>query len=187
MVCHRWERSFPGQNTGNTFLRTLLCTLKLMKYCQIDEISSLEPGKKLVARRTLRAQEDYLLDHFPRFPVMPGVMMLEALHQAAIWLIRTGDDFASPLVLLREARNVKFGDFLSPGETLEITAEAIKREGTRTTVKAAGQKGGRVTVSARLILEQCDSGDPDYLGTDADIRARNRAQFTKLFGDPAAS
>ena len=154
-----------------------------MKYCQIDEIVSLQPGEKLVAQRTLRPGEDYLQDHFPRFPVMPGVMMLEALHQAAIWLVRTGDDFRSPLVLLREARSVKFGDFLSPGETLQITAQAIKSDGRLTTVKATAEKAGRVTVSARLILEQCESGDPEYLGTDDDIRTRIRAQFTKLFGE----
>lgn len=154
-----------------------------MKYCQIDEITSLEPGKKLVATRKLRAEEDYLLDHFPRFPVMPGVMMLEALHQAAIWMIRTGDDFQSPMVLLKEARSVKFGDFLSPGETLQITVEAIKQQGNRTTVKATGQKEGRVTVSARLIMEQSDSGDPDRLGTDNEIRTRSKAQFKKLFGE----
>jgi 3-hydroxyacyl-[acyl-carrier-protein] dehydratase len=98
--------------------------------------------------------------------------------------VRTGDDFRSPLVLLREARSVKFGDFLAPGEILQITAQAIKRDGNRTTVKATGEKQGRVTVSARLILEQCDSGDPDDLGTDDDIRQRSRAQFTKLFGNP---
>ena len=82
-----------------------------MKYRQLDQITSIQPGKMLTARRTLRDDEEYLLDHFPRFAVMPGVMMLEALHQAAIWLVRTGDDFRTPLVLLREVRSVKFGDF----------------------------------------------------------------------------
>ena len=79
-----------------------------MKYRQLDRILSLVPGKRIVAERTLRAEEEYLKDHFPRFPVMPGVMMLEALHQAAIWMIRVGDDFQHPIVLLREVRNVKF-------------------------------------------------------------------------------
>ncbi len=154
-----------------------------MKYCQIDKITSLQPGKKLVGERTLRADEQHLEDHFPNFPVMPGVMMLEALHQAAVWLIKTGDHFESPLVLLREVRSVKFGDFLGPGETLQITAESIKEVGNLTTVKAVATKEGRVTVSARLILERCTSGDPKRLGTDDDIRRRSKKQFRELFGD----
>lgn len=156
-----------------------------MKYRQIDRITSLVPGKKLTAERMLRADEEYLLDHFPRFPVMPGVMMLESLHQAAVWLIKTGNNFQSPLVLLREVRSVKFGDFLAPGETLEITAESIKEDGNRTTVKATARKQGRVTVTARLILESCGSGDPHGLGTDEDVRRRSEKQFRELFGDVA--
>lgn len=156
-----------------------------MKYRQIDKITSLEPGKKLVGERTLKADEEYLNDHFPNFPVMPGVMMLEALHQAAIWLIRTGDEFQSPLVLLREVRGVKFGDFLAPGETLEIIAESIKEDGNLTTVKATATKQGRVTVTARLVLERCSSNDAAWLGTDDDIRRRSEQQFRELFGNVA--
>ena len=154
-----------------------------MKYCQLDRITSLQPGVRLTAERTLRADEEYLKDHFPRFPVMPGVMMLEALQQAAMWMIRTGDDFRAPLVLLREVRGVKFGDFLSPGETLQITAESIKTDGNRTTVKATATKQGRTTVSARLILERCGTGDPEHLGSDEDVRSRSEKQFHELFGD----
>ena len=113
--------------------------------------------------------------------------MLEALHQAALWMIRTGDDFQSPLVLLREVRNVKFGDFLSPDQTLEITAEVIKEKDNLTTVKASAAKGDRVTVSARLILERCSSGDPERIGTDEDVRRRLRKQFHELYGDIASS
>ncbi len=154
-----------------------------MKYRQLDRIVALEPGQRLVAVRTLRADEEYLRDHFPRFPVMPGVMMLEALHQAAVWMIRVDDDFASPLVLLREVRNVKFGDFLSPGETLQITAEKVKEDGGVITVKANAEKNGRVTVSARLILERSGSNEPAETGTDNDLRRRVKEQFHNLFGD----
>jgi 3-hydroxyacyl-[acyl-carrier-protein] dehydratase len=86
-------------------------------------------------------------------------------------------------VLLREVRGVKFGDFLSPGETLEITAESIKTVGNRTTVKATATKQGRTTVSARLILERCGTEEPERLGTDEDVRARSQKQFHELFGD----
>lgn len=154
-----------------------------MKYRQLDKITSLVPGKSITATRTLRAEEEYLKDHFPRFPVMPGVMMLEALHQAAVWLIRTGDGFSSSLVLLRECRGVKFGDFLTPGETLTITAEAIKDDGEQVTVKATAMKGERVTVSARLVLARCKSDDPARLETDEDVRKRAETQFRELFDD----
>ena len=153
-----------------------------MKYRQIDQITSLEPGKKLTATRTLRADEEYLNDHFPRFPVMPGVMMLEALHQAAMWLVRAGDQFESPLVLLREVRSVKFGDFLSPGDTLEVTAEVVKEVDNKTTVKAMATKDGRTTVTARLVLERTVTGDPEFIGTDKDVRERSKLQFEELFG-----
>jgi 3-hydroxyacyl-[acyl-carrier-protein] dehydratase len=156
-----------------------------MKYRQIDRITSLQPGKMLTAERTLRADEPYLKDHFPRFPVMPGVMMLESLCQAAVWLVKTGDNFQSPLVLLREVRSVKFGDFLCPGETLQITAESIKQEENRTTVKATAKKGDRVTVTAKLVLERCGSGEPDGTRTDERIRQLSEDQFRELFGDIA--
>ncbi|MFK8111993.1 MAG: 3-hydroxyacyl-ACP dehydratase FabZ family protein [Rubripirellula sp.] len=163
-----------------------MSTPRPMKYRQIERITSLEPGKRLVGERTMRADEEYLLDHFPNFPVMPGVMMLEALHQAAVWLIKTGDNFQSPLVLLREVRSVKFGDFLGPGETLQIVAEAIKESGNLTTVKATATKDGKVTVSARLILERCTSDDPAHIETDQDVRRRSEKQFRELFGDVAS-
>jgi 3-hydroxyacyl-[acyl-carrier-protein] dehydratase len=155
-----------------------------MKYRQIDKITSLEPGLRLTATRTLRADEEYLKDHFPRFPVMPGVMMLEALHQAAVWLVRTGDHFQSPLVLLREVRGVKFGDFLAPGNTLEVTVETVRQEGNLTTVKATATKLGRTTVAAKLVLEKTPTGDPEHVGTDQDVRDRVEKQFHELYSIP---
>ena len=154
-----------------------------MRFRQIDSITELVPGQRIVARRTLRAEEDYLRDHFPHFPVMPGVMMLEACYQAAMWMVRTGEDFAHPLVMMREVKQVKFGDFLAPGETLEITAETVKEEGSRVTVKVVARKGERTTVSARLILEkQLTNFDP-RLEADADISSLARHQFKQLFGE----
>lgn len=156
-----------------------------MKYSQLDRIILLEPGQRLVGERTLDADEEYLQDHFPRFPVMPGVMMLEALHQASVWLIRMTPGFDDALVLLREVRNVKFGDFLSPGETLTVEAEIFKVDGAITTVKAVARKGERTTVAARLILESCSSGDPGHLDTDSDLQRLAREQFFQLYGDCA--
>ncbi|QDV15379.1 3-hydroxyacyl-[acyl-carrier-protein] dehydratase FabZ [Rosistilla oblonga] len=156
-----------------------------MRYSQLDEIVALQPGIQLIARRTLHASEDYLLDHFPRFPVMPGVMMLEALYQAAMWMVRTGEDFASPHVFLVEAKSVKFGDFLCPGETLEIKADKFKEDGPLVTVKAQATKGDKVTVSARLILERSGSEASPH-NNDDDTRRFVREQFFNMFGDQPA-
>lgn len=153
-----------------------------MRYNQLDSIVEVVPGQRLVARRTLRAEEDYLRDHFPKFPVMPGVMMLESLFQAAMWLVRIEDGFSSALVTLKEAKNVKFGDFLAPGETLEITAEWGKIEGRLVSVKASARKENRLTVAARLVLEKTSTGDPDRLQTDDFIQKYSKLQFSRLFG-----
>jgi 3-hydroxyacyl-[acyl-carrier-protein] dehydratase len=153
-----------------------------MKYCQLDRIVELEPGKRLVAQRTLRPDEEYLQDHFPKFPVMPGVMMLEALYQAAVWMVRTGEDFASPLVLLKEAKGVKFGDFLVPGETLDIIVQVTKEDGNLVAVKAVAEKGGKASVTARLVLEKCSTKLPERLGTDGHMRKLTREKFDRLFG-----
>ncbi|MEM0926730.1 MAG: 3-hydroxyacyl-ACP dehydratase FabZ family protein [Planctomycetota bacterium] len=156
-----------------------------MKYRQLDRIVSLDPGKRIVAERTLRPEEEYLRDHFPRFPVMPGVMMLEALHQAAVWMIRSGDEFTTPIVHLREVRNVKFGDFLSPDETLRITADFLKESDGIVTVKAIAEKDDRVTVSARLLLERSSSNEPPETGTDKDVLERVKKQFHTLYDTDA--
>ena len=153
-----------------------------MKYNQLDRIVELVPGERLVAERTLRADEEYLADHFPKFPVMPGVMMLEALHQAAIWMVRSGGDFTDPLVMLKEVRGVKFGDFLCPGETLRVKVQRTKEEGALVSVKASGEKAGRTTVLARLVLEKCSTGTRNSAETDQILRDLSRIRFEELFG-----
>lgn len=136
-----------------------------MRFRQIDRITLLEPGKRIEAELTLTGDEDYLRDHFPRFPVMPGVLMLESLYQAANFLVRATDGFQCGLVLLREAKNVKFADFMQPGQTLSVTAEILKQEQHSYLVKAAGQKGDTLAVSGRLRIECLPNakGQPDIV------------------------
>lgn len=156
-----------------------------MKYNQLDRIVELVPGERLIGERTLRADEEYLADHFPKFPVMPGVMMLEALHQAAAWMVRTGSNFADPLVLLKEVKSVKFGDFLCPGDTLIVKVQRTKQDGPLVSVKASGEKGGRTTVLARLVLEKCSTPNGSACDTGEILRRNFRKKFEELFGPVA--
>ncbi len=58
-----------------------------MKFLLVDRIESIQPGQRIVTTKALTLAEEYLADHFPAFPVMPGVLMLEALVQSAAWLV----------------------------------------------------------------------------------------------------
>jgi 3-hydroxyacyl-[acyl-carrier-protein] dehydratase len=162
-----------------------------MQLNQLDKIVDYIPWQRLTAVKHLSGQERYLQDHFPNFPVMPGVLMLEALFQASACLVRLSSDFATPLVVLKEVRNSKFADFMRPGDTLEIEVEVVGKTETTVQLKASGKKGETVAVSARLVLELMplpelsnpqigDSMAPQ--APDGLVRLATRAQHHQLFG-----
>lgn len=125
----------------------------------IDQITELTPDRHVRAVRQLRATEGYLADHFPKFPVLPGVLMLEAMYQAAYWLVHQSERFAHSLVTLKEARNIKFTGFVKPGQELMVVADIKKREGNRTSLAARGDVDGKTVVSARLVVESAELTD----------------------------
>jgi 3-hydroxyacyl-[acyl-carrier-protein] dehydratase len=154
-----------------------------MRFSLIDRIIALEPGKRIVAVKALSSAEEYLQDHFPKFPVMPGVMMLEALHQASAWLIRKTEDFAPTIVLLKEAKNVKYSDFVEPGQVLTVTAEILKQDDQTTTLKAEGTVNGRSAVVARLVLQRMTFSQQSPPRSELDPYARRcqQEQFQMLY------
>jgi 3-hydroxyacyl-[acyl-carrier-protein] dehydratase len=162
-----------------------------MRFTLLDRIVELEPGRRVKAVKALALAEEYLADHFPAFPVMPGVLMLEAMTQAGSWLIRAGEDFAHSIVVLKEARNVKYSNFVAPGQTLTVTAEIIGQDERLTKLKAQGTVDGDVQLSGRLILERYNLAD-EGLGTPSDderVRSELRRLFALLFrpnGKPVA-
>ena len=153
-----------------------------MRFCLVDRIEHLEVGKQISAVKALSLAEEYLGDHFPGFPVMPGVLMLEAMTQTAAWLVRAGEDFAHSMVVLKEARGVKYGQFVEPGQTLHLTAEIVSQTDRETTVKARGMVDGRVTVQGRLTLERYDLAEtaPEHALTDSLLKQHFRALFALL-------
>ena len=102
-----------------------------MRFTLIDRIDAFEAGKSLRGSKFLALGEEYLADHFPSFPVMPGVLMLEALVEAAAWLWRATSQFEHSVIVLREAKNVKYGTFMQPGRKMEFTVEVLKDRRTK--------------------------------------------------------
>ncbi|MDR2754314.1 MAG: beta-hydroxyacyl-ACP dehydratase [Planctomycetaceae bacterium] len=134
-----------------------------MYFSLIDRIESLELGKRIVATKSLSLSEEYLKDHFPNFPVMPGVLMLEALTQASAWLIRVSENFTHSIVVLKEVGNVKFARFVQPGQTLTITASIVKEDGELVKLKTEGSIDGQINLKAQIVLIRYNLSDIDPL------------------------
>lgn len=158
-----------------------------MRFTIVDRVLDLQPGVKITTVKALSMAEEYLADHFPRFPVMPGVLMLEAMTQAGAWLVRVSEDFAHSVVLLKEARNVKYADFVEPGQVLQVTAEIVKQDDRLTHLKAQGVVDGKMAVSARLVLERFNLADqrPEMAETDQYVKQHLRDQLAVIYRSEA--
>ncbi len=93
----------------------------------VDRVQSLLPGKRIETERELRPDEAYFQGHFPGTPVMPGVLIVDALAQTAgllhgLTLRLAGDPAAEPTFLVLASANVKFLDLARPGDVLTMTA-----------------------------------------------------------------
>jgi 3-hydroxyacyl-[acyl-carrier-protein] dehydratase len=122
-----------------------------VKFNLIDKIEEVSESR-LVAVKYVSLAEDYLADHFPTFPVLPGVLMLEAMTQAAGWLLHRNSGFAKSMAVLKEAKNVKYGTFVAPGNALRVEVEVVKISESGGLFKAAGSVNGNSAVSARLEM-----------------------------------
>lgn len=164
-----------------------------MRFNLIDRIVEVKPGETLRAVKNLTLGEEYLADHFPTFPVMPGVLMLQTLVEAASWLLRITDDFKHSVVVLREVRNIKYGNFMEPGKQLVVQVEMQERQGDRVTFRGKGESEGQSTVNARFTLASYNLRDrgavlqhnDDQLIEHLRRRAALLQQWPLLVGSPA--
>lgn len=90
-----------------------------MKFILIDRVLALEESR-ITAVKQVSLAEEYLADHFPTFPVLPGVLMIETMAQAARRLIAARGGIAGGRHVLGEVKALKFGSFVRPGEALEV-------------------------------------------------------------------
>lgn len=121
-----------------------------MRFVLLDEILELEPGRRALARKVFPPDDDYLADHFPGFPVVPGVLLTEAIGQTGGWLILHHLAFAR-LVLLVMVQHAKFRQIVLPGQEVQLEAELETAGEVDFVARGRARVGRRTVAEARLV------------------------------------
>lgn len=154
-----------------------------MRFILIDKVVSLEAGKQIKAVKNVSLSEEYLADHFPTFPVLPGVLLLEGLIESASWLVRKSENFTHSMILLEQARNVKYKSFLAPGAQIQYTIDAKTIEENVSSFVGIGVSQGQRIVEARLGLRHFNLADDDsaMVAVDAKVIENMKKRWKILF------
>jgi 3-hydroxyacyl-[acyl-carrier-protein] dehydratase len=154
-----------------------------MRFILIDKITDVEAGRCIRTVKGVSLAEEYLADHFPTFPVLPGVLLLQGLVESASWLVRITEDFGHSMVLLDQARNVKYKSFLAPGGSIEYTVTAKEIQEDHSSFTGEGMAAGQPILEARFTLRHFNLADRNLGPADADgevIRAlRSRLRLLR--------
>ena len=119
----------------------------------IDTIEELEPGVRAVGYKSITYNEPQFAGHFPQEPVMPGVLMVEALAQVGAVAILSVEENKGKTAYFGDINNAKFKQKVVPGERLKLECEIIKQKGPVGIGKAvATNNEGKVAVLAELTF-----------------------------------
>jgi 3-hydroxyacyl-[acyl-carrier-protein] dehydratase len=128
----------------------------------VDRIIELEPGRRAVGLKAVTANEPQFTGHFPGRPIMPGVLMVEALAQTAGVAVMTLDEYRGKLGLFAGIDDCRFRRMVVPGDTLLLKVEVEKLRGMFGRVRGVASVDGEVAVEATLSIiiprEQPPSG-----------------------------
>ena len=118
----------------------------------VDRIEEMEVGKRAVGIKCVSYNEPFFAGHFPDQPVMPGVLIIEALAQTGAVAILCQDEWKGKTAYFAGINNAKFKQKVVPGDTLELTTEIIKVKGPIGVGKAVARVNGKVACMAELTF-----------------------------------
>jgi 3-hydroxyacyl-[acyl-carrier-protein] dehydratase len=122
----------------------------------LDELTELEPGARVVARKLVREDEWYLSGHFPGNPIMPGVLMVEAMAQCGAVAVLSEEENRGKLALFAGIDDVRFKRLVRPGDELELVCELERLRGPVGRGKARASVGGELAVRGTLLFALTD-------------------------------
>jgi beta-hydroxyacyl-ACP dehydratase FabZ len=122
----------------------------------VDRIIEIEP-ERVVGIKNVTGNEPFFEGHFPEFPVMPGVLIVEAMAQAAgVLVLKSIEDRASKLVLLVAIENARFRKPVVPGDTLRMEMKVIKRKASVAKMAGVATVDGAIVAEAEVMCKLAD-------------------------------
>lgn len=118
----------------------------------VDCIEELVPGEKAVGYKCVTFDEPYFKGHFPGEPVMPGVLIIEALAQTGAVAILSQEDMKGKTAYFGAINSAKFKKKVVPGDKLKLECEIIKKKGPIGVGKAVATVDGKVAAMAELTF-----------------------------------
>ena len=122
----------------------------------LDEVLVLEPGVRVVARKQVREDEWFLTGHFPGRPIMPGVIIVEAMAQTGAVAVLADEANRGKLALFAGIDDVRFKRMVLPGDELELTCELDRMRGPVGRGKATAEVGGELAARGTLTFAVTD-------------------------------
>ncbi len=118
----------------------------------VDRVVELEPGKRAVGLKAVTANEPQFTGHFPGRPIMPGVLMVEALAQTAGVCVMTLDEYRGKIGLFAGIDDCRFRRLVTPGDTIRLEVTVDKLRGMFGRVKGVASVDGEIAVEATLSI-----------------------------------
>lgn len=148
----------------------------------IDRIVRLETGKSARATRRVDPSEEYFIDHFSGFAVLPGVLQLEGMVQTASWLVRATEQFSRSQIRMTACSQAKYTQLVRPGVTIDFDVEIASPAANTYDVRGKVLEGEKTVASARFRLESAPIADsnPRFAHLEPLINQKNRQIFARL-------
>lgn len=118
----------------------------------IDEVLELEPGRRVVARREVRADDPWFAGHFPSRPVMPGVLIVEAMAQTGAVAVLAEEENRGKIAFFAGIDDCRFKRVVEPGDVLTLTCEIDQVRGPIGRGKATAYVGDQLAARATLTF-----------------------------------